>query len=87
MSTKTLLATSFVLLLAATSLTGCAETVSASSRREPGSGALAALGGGREANTPPPAENRAFDRPMRDRDPAPREAREARFEFVCRQCR
>lgn len=88
MSSSTLLAASFVVLLAATGLTGCAETVTASSRHEPGTGALGALSGGREANTPPASDTRSADRPARERDSqSVRDSRYTRVEFVCRQCR
>jgi hypothetical protein len=87
MSSSTLLAASFVVLLAATGLTGCAETVTVSSRHEPGTGALGALSGGRAANTPAAIDARVADRPTRSREPAPREVRSTRFEPVCRMCR
>lgn len=86
---STFFAASFVALLAATGLTGCAETITtASSRREPGSGALAGLGGGRDGNTPAPAESRAFERPARDTEAhSDRDARSFSRNFDCRMCR
>lgn len=89
---STFFAASFVALLAATGLTGCAESLTApttaSSRREPGSGALAGLGGGRDGNTPAPAESRAFERPARDTDAhSDRDARSFSRNFDCRMCR
>lgn len=85
---STFFAASFVALLAASGLTGCAETVTASSRHEPGIGALASLGGGREANTPPPAESRAVERPAPASEArADRETRSFSRNFDCRMCR
>lgn len=89
---STFFAASLVALLAASGLTGCAEGVTApttvSSRREPGSGALAGLGGGRDGNTPSPAEGRAFERPSRDTEAhSDRDARSFSRNFDCRMCR
>ncbi|MBS2012337.1 MAG: hypothetical protein JST00_05600 [Deltaproteobacteria bacterium] len=88
MNTAKLLAASFVALFAISGLTGCAETVTASSRISGGTGALPSLGGGRAANTPAPQEARIVERPVRDRDArGVRESRFTRVDFDCRMCR
>lgn len=88
MNTSKLLAASFVALFAMSSLTGCAETVTASSRVSGGPGTLPSLGGGRAASTPEPREARIVERPVRDRDArGGRESRFTRVDFDCRMCR